>query len=176
MRPLLATLCLGFGLTLSVASAPTSAAAQPIGSLSATPSFGAALVAISVSSVDSSIAWYARHLDFRLERAPVRPRPGVATAVMVRGRLFLELAELAGSAPRSGALPNPASQASLQGIYKAGIRVDDLDVRRARLADAGVTMVGGIGVDPTFAGGVRFQLLRDRDGNSLQLFERLGRP
>ncbi len=72
--------------------------------------------------------------------------------------------------PRATALPDPASSGSLQGAYKIGFWVPELDSTLAALRMEGILPYRPPGVADAVPGAPRYALIRDPDGTVVQLF------
>lgn len=112
-----------------------------------------------VSDVERSIAFYTRHLGFKLEQ-----QSGAAFASVSKGDLTLLL-----SGPQSsGHRPLPGGHAQAPGGWnRIVLDVDDLAAHVAVLKQAGLHFRSDIVTGP---GGKQIQL-EDPDGNPVELFE-----
>ena len=161
----------GVLVVLSTAAFPAALAAQ-VDQASQPSEISPYLVALSVRNVDASYAWYRTHLGFEVMRLPYSYAPGMRVGFLRRGEFRLELVEAAGSRPRSAALPdttNQMSPLSLQGFYKLGFQVPDLDALVAHFRTAGIAPRFGPTSDSSFQ--VRFFIVADPDGNWVQFFQ-----
>ena len=133
------------------------------------------LAALSVSSVARTATWYRDHFGFRLLQMDTVGRPGLAAALLERDGFYLEIVALAGSRPRRDALVNPATNASLQGLYKFGFWVPDADSVAREISRAGIPLYRPLATDSTLAGGTRYFLVLDPDSTVVQGFGPLRR-
>ena len=147
---------------------PTSAAAQ-LGGPPITVS-EPAFFAVSVSDLEASTVWYARVFGTETVRE-VTSRDGRGRArVTVAGDLIVELIAYEGSIGAEDALPEGQHRFALRGLVKTGLFVTDADAAHATLS------VGDIDIDDSVAVDNRIDtktfVMRDPDGNRLQVFER----
>lgn len=112
-----------------------------------------------VADVDRSIAFYTKHLGFKLDQ-----QSGAAFASVSKGDLTLLL-----SGPQSsGHRPLPGGRQQESGGWnRIVLNVDDLAARVAPLKQAGLRFRSEIVTGP---GGKQIQL-EDPDGNPVELFE-----
>jgi glyoxylase I family protein len=121
------------------------------------PAFRAAAVRYQVKDVERSVAFYTKHLGFKL-----RQRSGVAFAKVSNGDLTLLL-----SGPKSsGSRPMPDGRKQEPGGWnRLVLEVDDLPSRVAELKRAGLRFRNEIEKGP---GGKQIQL-EDPDDNPVEL-------
>jgi glyoxylase I family protein len=131
--------------------------------------FRTGAVRYQVKDVPRSVAFYTRHLGFKVER-PAGAPPGVELPAgapfgsVSNGSLTLWL-----SGPgSSGSRPMPDGRAQAPGGWNRFVlEVDDLPTRVAELKKAGVRFRNEIEIGP---GGKQIQV-EDPDGNPVELFE-----
>jgi glyoxylase I family protein len=125
------------------------------------PVFRAVAFRYQVKDVDASIAFYTKHLGFKVEKqfGAAAPFGSVSNGPFV---LWL-------SGPQSsGARPMPDGRKQEPGGWnRLVLEVDDLPVRVAAMKQAGLRFRNEIEVGP---GGKQIQL-DDPDGNPVELFE-----
>ena len=145
------------------------AAAAPEPALAAeSPTF----VALSVRDLDASVEWYTRTLGLTATRLPPH---GISRAAILRGGgLLVELVQHGESFPLESRLPGLQGRYLVQGIFKVGVFVDDLDATVKRLEARGARWKGRLYTDETTA--VRSILMLDNEDNVIQLFEELKAP
>ncbi len=125
------------------------------------PMFRAVAIRYQVKDVDASIAFYTKHLGFKVER---QFGAGVPFGSVSNGPFVLWL-----SGPRSsGARPMPDGRKQEPGGWnRLALEVDDLPACVAALKKAGLRFRNEIVDGP---GGRQIQL-EDPDGNPIELFE-----
>jgi catechol 2,3-dioxygenase-like lactoylglutathione lyase family enzyme len=142
------------------------AAAAPEPALAAeSPTF----VALSVRDLDASVKWYTETLGLTATRLPPHE---VSKAAILRGPgLLIELVQHGESFPLESRLPGLQGRYIVQGIFKVGVFVDDIEATVKRLEAKGARFKGRLYTDETT--GVRSHLLLDNEDNVIQLFEEL---
>lgn len=134
------------------------------------------LIAVSVSDLEASMAWYGDMLGFELAERHDFPEDAMRLAFMARGGFEIEIIEITG-APAFDA-PAPGNPATRQGWVKLAFETGDIDALYARLTAAGAQIHSPLS-DSRRTGG-RFFILLDPDGNQVQVFsaprDRAGRP
>lgn len=123
-----------------------------------------AFVQIETRDIDAAERWYRR--VFALRAVNRFDRPCFDQRILAGPELILELVQ---SRPPRG--PAPAAQA---GIGKVGIEIADFDRRLAAWRAAGLAPSGGLFFDEALA--LATVLLRDPDGNIVQIFGRSDGP
>jgi catechol-2,3-dioxygenase len=125
---------------------------------------GASFVALQVVDVDAASEWYRRVFGVsevnRIDAVDGRYR----IRILDRSELTVELIE-------SSDAPSPPDRHL--GLFKAGIYVDNIDAAYAWFRDQGVDVDQRIFVDEAL--GARSFLIRDLEGNRLQVFSRCQR-
>ena len=160
-RTLVTTLALA--LTLGIASAAGSE--DGIGSLTISN------VAVSVMSIDRSSKWYAQVLGFRLATRTTFPTVHAEVAFMTGPGIALELVQVPGAHRLSELDAAPPAHLLPTGYKAIVFDVDNLAVASKELEELGVTIVWNQQViDPST--GLKSTLIRDPDGNLVNLFQR----
>jgi catechol 2,3-dioxygenase-like lactoylglutathione lyase family enzyme len=127
-----------------------------------------ATIAISVRSLDASVAWYEGVLGLRLADRKQFPEQGLSVALLESSGLRLELVELKGSVS-PGSCTDVSNPASLRGVGKYGFEVADLDATVALLIKRGATIAHDSRA--ARAPDSRSVIIKDNDGNWLELAE-----
>ncbi|MDX1478864.1 MAG: VOC family protein [Saprospiraceae bacterium] len=128
------------------------------------PSF----LAIIVSDIDTSIDWYQEVLGLTLRNRIDVAERGLRQANLHSPTTQLELIQLDAAVPPDTLLAARPG-ARLTGFFKFGFTVPDLDAMIRRCEIKGITVGNVVGVPET---GKRMTIIRDPDGNRIQLFER----
>jgi catechol 2,3-dioxygenase-like lactoylglutathione lyase family enzyme len=126
-------------------------------------------VALSVTDAAASARWYSEAFGLRT-LAEIKPPDGVAHIFLLTSEaMLLEILQLrAAKSPGKDAVKQPELT---HGIFKVGFHVADLEAAVARLRAMKAEFDTDIIDDDKH--GLRFVLLRDPDGNYIQLF---GKP
>lgn len=129
-------------------------------------------VRYQVKDVERAVAFYTRHLGFKLEpfRGPP-PRPGAAAAF---AEISIDGVSILLSGPgASGSRPLPDGRRQEPGGWnRVVLRVDDLAESIKGLKEAGLRFRNELEAGP---GGKQIQL-EDPDGNPIELFEPAHQP
>ncbi len=112
------------------------------------------LAGINVPDADSAARWYRDNLGFTENGASTIN--GLRQVVVERGPYAIEMLS--------------SKDAKMLGVSKLGFVVDDLDPVLKELQQRGVPIVRGITTLPQFQ--IRFLLIKDPNGNVIQLFDR----
>ena len=132
------------------------------------------LVALNVSSLDRSVAWYSGHFGFAVKDRKEFPNAGLRIAMLERDGFWLEMVEKKSSFPTTriqARMPEIKDWDDVQGIKKLAFAVDDIDRYIADFKRTGVRFqlsLRGNPDDPIFG---RSAIVLDDDGNWIQLCE-----
>lgn len=118
--------------------------------------------AVLVSDVDAAAAWYTRVLEAEEVRRVEGPTYEIR--ILRSDHVIVELIREAGAGAGAG---------RRAGLFKAGFFVDDLFAFHARVLALGADADAEPFVDDAL--GARSFVMRDPDGNRIQIFERCGR-
>lgn len=135
--------------------------------LDATPFF----TALSVKSVEASVAWYGKVFGFEVVRKMELPGRGLRIFLVRTPGALLELVEAEAATAPAVLKPPLERRLLLHGVFKVGFRVGDLDEAIRRLEALGVELRGKVFTEPD--GSFRSLQVEDPDGNVVQVFERL---
>lgn len=123
--------------------------------------------ALSVSSLDASIAWYEQKLGLSATRLS---GSGPAKVAILKGDgLLIELVEHPKAFDLKSRVPDAQGAYSVHGIFKVGFFVKDLDATVEALRKRGARFKGDTYTDEKLK--VRAALVLDNDDNVIQLFE-----
>lgn len=127
------------------------------------------LVAISVASVDASATWYQETLGLQLVEKKSFDEQGIKVALLKSDGFRLELVELKNSL-NPATCTDTSNPAALRGFSKLAFQVDDLGAVVQRLGQRGVSILHDFRSAPLADD--RSVIVKDGDGNWLQLFQR----
>lgn len=125
--------------------------------------------AIIVNDMESSINWYSDHFGFKVLNSIESEERGFKQANLKRGQILIELIELESSLTPKKLLTNYPAKTKIDGFFKFGLIVSDFDRWVASLRDSKVEFYGDVVTDTV--SGKRMVILKDPDGNRIQLFE-----
>ncbi len=131
------------------------------------------LLALSVQNAETCAAWYVANLEFEIFDRMEVPDKKVLILFLRLDEFHLEIVQREDSI-------NPASQhpelqkSQIQGVFKFGLRVRDLDILVAKLKANGVNFHGEVMEDKRF--GVRTVIIKDPEANLVQLFQPTDQP
>jgi catechol 2,3-dioxygenase-like lactoylglutathione lyase family enzyme len=151
---------------IALMATPTTAQPQGLPVVVSEPAF----FAVSVADLEASTRWY--QLVFGLETLrDVTSRDGRGRArVLMAGELVVELIAYQGSVDASEALQEGQHRFALRGLVKTGLFVTDADAAHAVLSASDIDIDDSVGVDERID--AKTFLVRDPDGNRLQIFAR----
>ena len=143
--------------TLAVAQAPA-AVEPPFKAVSG------ALIALSVADIAASTKWYQEKLGLRITMQVPKQSGQPGVAILEGNGLLVELQE------HTGATMGDRSPSARQGVFKAGIYVDDFDATLAALRTRGVEIA--MGPFPKRDNQSANVIVRDNSGNYIQILGR----
>ena len=123
--------------------------------------------ALSVSDVEASARWYTQKLGLMIDKRD--SAPGVKVAILSGNGLIVELIQQQDSVSLSSALPSLKSSVQVQGIFKAGLLVDDIDATFRELKARNVEIAFGMFPAKAETPYKNFAI-RDNSGNLIQFF------
>ena len=126
-------------------------------------------VALSVPSIEESIAWYEKMLGFKRIRRDEAPNPNARQQVasIKRGNITIELFQLPDAAPLPESRKNPSEDFRTHGVKHFGFEVRNLPGVLAELKAKGVKMAFDMRDNPATA----FAFISDNAGNAIELIE-----
>jgi catechol 2,3-dioxygenase-like lactoylglutathione lyase family enzyme len=125
--------------------------------------------ALSVADVEASVDWYESVLGLRVVRSADLDARGIRIRLLRGEDIFLELIEDAAAVSLSELEPPLSDRYRLHGVFKIGLRVEDLAETEERLAALDVPLRGRVITEQD--GSMRSLQVQDPDGNVLQVFE-----
>ncbi len=133
-------------------------------------SFKAVQLALSVPSIDESVAWYTQHLGFAL-KDPKAPLPTLNTqvALIEKDGFTLELYEAHGSDDEDGSARDLKSDLASQGLRHLVFQVENVDRTAEKLKTQGVRILA----DVTDLSEIkqRIFLIADNNGNAIEFMQ-----
>ncbi|MEW6196753.1 MAG: VOC family protein [Bacteroidota bacterium] len=128
------------------------------------------LVAIQVSNIDSSEAWYKNNLGFVIKDKKEFPDYGLKISILESNGFELELVENKKSISRSELIKNYPKESEVQGFAKLTFKVDNIDAADSHLKKTGVKYL--FNLQKSNIPGKEHQMwlmVSDTDGNWIQL-------
>ncbi|MEP2773931.1 MAG: VOC family protein [Fulvivirga sp.] len=135
-----------------------------IGSFSQAQDLSPTFLAIIVSDMDSSIAWYQQKLGFEVVNQTANEARGFKQANLKTASTKLELIEIKNAVNPSDSIKSP-----LIGLFKFGFTTQKFDWWIEHLEQQAAHFHGRVVPDPH--SGKRLVLVKDPDGNRIQIFE-----
>ena len=126
--------------------------------------------AIIVSNIGTSINWYSDSFGFKVLNKVVSEKRGFKQANLKCGNILIELIELNNSLTATDILKNHPKKTKIDGFFKFGFIVSKFDKWVTHLKQLKVEFYGTVVTDPISK--KRMILLKDPDGNRIQLFEK----
>jgi catechol 2,3-dioxygenase-like lactoylglutathione lyase family enzyme len=125
--------------------------------------------AIIVNNLDTSINWYANVLAFEVLDKTESKERGLRQANLKMGKSLLELIELNAAVSLKDVAPNYNSKTRVKGFFKFGFLTADFDKWINHLKQAKANFYGDVVNDNLT--GKRMVIIKDPDGNRIQIFE-----
>jgi hypothetical protein len=138
--------------------------AQTVGGFKSEPWFSAVIV----DNVDSSTAWYQSVFDLKIKNHIDDSQSGFRVVIMESSTFLLELMENKAWPDQKELLAGKPEGTRIQGFFKIGFKVTDMDACLKRLAALKI-IPGRIYTDSETKR--RNFLINDPDGNLVQFFE-----
>ncbi len=152
-------------LVTSMLTAPVLAQSAP-----AVPSVQHFMLGISVADIDKMTAWYGEMLGFKVTKEVAMGTGGGKVRFLENGNERIELVYSPDSKPGTEhALPGSPGQT--RGFVQLAMEVPDLDAAKAALVAKGVQI--GLNITPIPPLGIRIMVLRDPEGNPIELLQKL---
>ena len=123
---------------------------------------------VTVSDIDSSLAWYEKYLGLEFIERTDYPHLGYRQANIKSGLISVELIEPDSSVTEEIIRENFAGK-KLQGFSKIGFTVPDFTNWMGSMLEKNVRIVGSIAADRIT--GKRVMIIADPDGNLIKIFE-----
>ena len=126
--------------------------------------------AVIVKDLDTSIRWYTTILGLDLDNKSEVPERGLGQANLSGENMKLELIALDAAVAPQELQKQGANPLLLHGYFKIGFHIPGFDEWMKFLREANVEFQGEVVNDPN--SGKRMVIIRDPDGNRIQLFEK----
>ena len=127
--------------------------------------------AIITVDMEASIAWYTNTFGFEKINERAVEQIGLKQSNLKWKNIHLELIQLASSVNPQVVIPGYSGKTRLTGLFKVGFSIDNFDGFIHRLELSPDDTPGEVVTDPI--SGARMIVLRDPDGNRIQIFEQL---
>ncbi len=129
----------------------------------------ASFMAIIVHDIDLSIKWYSEKLGFELvNRADLEDR-GISQANLKQTDTHLELIQTKDAVSIQTLLDGQQKGTKVEGLFKFGITIPHFDEWMKHLEEVKTEFHGDVVRDPVTS--KRMIIIKDPDGNRIQLFE-----
>jgi methylmalonyl-CoA/ethylmalonyl-CoA epimerase len=131
-------------------------------------------IGLSVPDAEASASWYQKELHFTVKKRLVLPEHRLRIVFLELNGYTIELVESKTATSFETVqkrIPKVKQRDNLNGVFKVGFLVSDVDALATELKSAGVKLLSGPSDDRAF--GVRQFLVEDNAGNVLQFFATL---
>ena len=126
--------------------------------------------AIIVNDIEASITWYSDNFGFKVLNKIESEEKGFKQANLKCGSILIELIELKLSLTSKSLLENHPEKTKIDGFFKFGFLVSEFEKWVDALKESKVEFYGDVVIDNL--SGKRMLLVKDPDGNRIQLFEK----
>jgi catechol 2,3-dioxygenase-like lactoylglutathione lyase family enzyme len=126
--------------------------------------------AIIVNDIDASIDWYSSNFGFEVLNRVELEGKGLRQANLKCGNTLIELIELTSSVSPQSLLEDHPKKTKIDGFFKFGFLVSEFEKWVDALKQSEVEFYGDVVTDDL--SGKRMLLVKDPDGNRIQLFEK----
>ncbi|MFY0631250.1 MAG: VOC family protein [Flavobacteriaceae bacterium] len=126
--------------------------------------------ALIISDIEKSIDWYSNNLGFELINKNESKEMSYKQANLKRGNILIELIELESAVSPEVVIPSYTKKTRLQGFFKVGFLIADFDQWIQELTKLKVEFHGRVAKSNET--GKRMVIVKDPDGNRIQLFEK----
>lgn len=125
--------------------------------------------AIIVEDFDKSLNWYTDVLNFEVVSSNEIPERGLKQANLRYEHMKLEIIALESSVHPDSLIPGDERPGLIQGLFKTGFSIPDFDDRVSDWEGRGILSSNQVVQDPVT--NKQMIILRDPDGNRIQIFE-----
>lgn len=126
------------------------------------------LTAIMVENLDSSISWYSKVLNLKLNKRMTKA-PGIHQAILMDKGIIIELMQTDKAVSGDSILNTLPRGSALLGFYKFGLMVPNIDAVFQQMHSIAVNMQGKLVAHPV--SGKKSFTIADPDGNLIEFFE-----
>ena len=126
--------------------------------------------ALIVDDIDVSIDWYSKYLGLKLLNKNEFGDSGFKQANLKRGNILIELIELSNAIYPETVIPDYTNKTRLLGYFKIGFLISEFDEWMLHLTKLKVDFHGSVVVNDLT--GRRMVIIKDPDGNRIQIFEK----
>ena len=126
--------------------------------------------AIIVNDIESSITWYSNNFGFEVLNKIESEEKGFKQANLKCGNILIELIELKSSLSPKSILENHPKKTKIDGFFKFGFLVSEFEKWVDALKKSKVEFYGDVVTDKL--SGKKTLLIKDSDGNRIQIFEK----
>ncbi len=120
--------------------------------------------------MEVSSTWYQNTLGFEILNETHNAERGFKLQNLKHGNVHIELIEIKGTMAPTTLLENEPKGSRVGGFFKFGMKVSDFDQWVSHLTDSKAEMHGEVVIDPISE--KRMLIIKDPDGNRIQLFEK----
>ena len=124
--------------------------------------------AVVVKNLATSVKWYQSVFDLRVKTQMIDPNQSYRITILESSSYLLEILELKGSLVRKDLLKDKPDGTELQGHFKIGFKISDVNKWLEHLKSLSIT-VPQVWTDSKT--GRKNFLIQDPDGNLVQFFE-----
>ncbi len=130
----------------------------------------ASFSALIVTDMKTSAQWYQEVLGFHILNETENAERGFSIKNLKHGEVHLELIEIRGTISPSALLEDQPKGSRLAGFFKFGMKVSGFDAWMSHLQSKEANFHGDVVTDPVSE--KRMVIVKDPDGNRIQLFEK----
>ncbi len=130
----------------------------------------ASFSAIIVTDMEVSSSWYQEVLGFEILNETQNMERGFQQKNLKHGSVHIELIEIKGTLTPETLLENQPKGSRISGFFKFGMKVPGFDAWMMHLQKKEANIHGNVVTDPV--SGMRMVIVKDPDGNRIQLFEK----
>lgn len=125
-------------------------------------------ITVIVKDIDASASWYKSVFGLKLKTESNDAGAGYKVVILESERLLVELMELRGSLSRESLLTGKPDGTQIQGHFKVGFKVKDIDACLKKLSQLQIEVPR---VWKDNSSGKRNFIVSDPDGNLIQFFD-----